>query len=700
MSSKTCAIAKKEFLITLSSLSSVVFNGAFLIAVMFTFFWVDTFFARKVADLRPLFHWFPVLLMFITAVLTMRMWSEEERLGTVETFLTSPVKPFELVLGKFLACLGLTTLVILFTIPLPITVALLGDLDWGPVIGGYLASILLAGAYCAIGLYVSSRTDNQMVSLIVTILICSVFYAVGSDVLTPLVGTSTSEILKLLGTGSRFQSISRGVLDLRDLYYYVTLIGVFLALNTLGLEQHRWTEKSKGSHRFNLKAITVLVIANLVIANFWLQPLRVVRFDLTNMFDAKKPPIYTLSDVTKQYLRELKEPLLIRGYFSSKTHPLLAPLVPILRDLLYEYQVYGGGKVRVEIVDPRENPEIEEEAKTKYGIEPVPFQVSGKYEVSLVNSFFNVVVQYGDKFEVLGFRDLIEVKALSETNIEVGLKNPEYDITKAIRKVLYGFKGIESFFKELNKPIKLTIYSSQDSLPAKLKEYQEEVVAVLKEYKKLGGKNFSFDIVDPTKDAKIARKIQTEYGIKPRVPLLGRPFYFSLLLRSGNEWFVLPDPKELTKEQAKKVLEAGLTRFLPGFLKVVGLAVWENKLNSPWLQQYGLGKGSRQFELLKDYLRGSFKIKIVDLKKGIVPSDVDILVVVSPERMSEKELFAMDQFLMKGGNVVLVTSPFSIVRTDNFWTARKNDSGLEDWLKFHKIKIKKEMVLDKNNVPF
>ena len=148
---------------------------------------------------------------------------------------------------------------------------------------------------------------------------------------------------------------------------------------------------------------------------------------------------------------QLKEPLLIRGYFSSKTHPLLAPLVGQMRDLLNEFAVAGGSQVRVEIVDPVEDPALEDEANTKYGIRSVPFQVADRYQSSLVNSYFDVLITYGDQYEVLGFRDLIEVKVVGESELDVQLRNPEFDLTRSIKKVLYGFQGGDSLFCQREK---------------------------------------------------------------------------------------------------------------------------------------------------------------------------------------------------------------------------------------------------------
>src|SRR5208337_4538575 len=229
-------IARKELAAYFSSPAAFIFIGVFLAALLFIFFWVDRFFARNIADVRPLFEWMPILLIFLVSAMTMRMWSEERRAGTLEFLLTAPVHTLDLVIGKFLACLALVGITLALTLPLPVTVAILGPLDWGPVAGGYIATLALASAYISIGLFVSSRTDNQIVSLIVTSLICGGFYVAGSDAITSLFGNSGGETLRLLGSGSRFDSIARGVIDLRDIYYYLSIFGVFLVLNLYSLE--------------------------------------------------------------------------------------------------------------------------------------------------------------------------------------------------------------------------------------------------------------------------------------------------------------------------------------------------------------------------------------------------------------------------------------------------------------------------------
>ncbi|MCX7902369.1 MAG: Gldg family protein, partial [Burkholderiaceae bacterium] len=338
-------VARRELAGFFTSPVAFLFVGAFLAITLFAFFWGEKFFARNVADVRPLFQWMPLLLIFLVSALTMRAWAEERRAGTLELLLTAPVSLTALVLGKFLGALALVAIALALTLPLPLTVAALGPLDWGPVVGGYVAALALAAAYIALGLWVSSRTDNQIVSLILTALIAGGIYLLGAPALTDLFGHRVGEWLRLLGTGSRFNAITRGVLDLRDLYYYLSLTALFLILNQWSLARLRWAGNPPTAEHRRYTLTAALLALNALAANFWLHPLHIIRLDLTAGGQ------YTLSEATRTYLRQVQEPLLIRGYFSANTHPLLAPLVPQLRDLLQEYAVAGGERVRVEFID-------------------------------------------------------------------------------------------------------------------------------------------------------------------------------------------------------------------------------------------------------------------------------------------------------------------------------------------------------------
>ena len=201
---------------------------------------MNAFFSRGRADLRGLFDALPLLMVLLVPALTMRLWAEEEKQGTMEVLLTLPAHQHELVLGKFLASWALLGTGLALTFFLPVTVSFLGNLDWGPVIGGYVGALLLGGAYLAAGPFVSATTENQILAFILALVVCLGLYGLGTDAFAGLFPDRTSALLRSLGTGSRFQSIARGVIDLRDLVYYLSLTTLFLAASVAALRVRRW----------------------------------------------------------------------------------------------------------------------------------------------------------------------------------------------------------------------------------------------------------------------------------------------------------------------------------------------------------------------------------------------------------------------------------------------------------------------------
>lgn len=687
-------VARRELAAFFGSPVAYIFIGTFLAVSLFVFFWVDAFFARNIADARPLFEWMPILLIFLCAALTMRMWSEERRAGTLENLLTLPVATPKLVLGKFLAALGLVAVALALTLPLPITVSLLGPLDWGPVVGAYLAALLLASAYVAIGLFVSARTDNPIVALIGATLVSAAFYVIGSPALTSLVGHGGGELLRLIGSGARFESITRGVIDVRDLYYYLSLTGVFLALTIHGLERLRWAEpEANPRHHRRWTLVTGLAVANLIAANLWMQGVTGARADLT------EGRLYSLSEATRTYLDQLQEPLLIRGYFSAQTHPLLAPLVPQLRDLLEEYQVAGGDRVRVEIVDPQQSPELEREAGEQYGIRPVAFQTATKYQAAVVNSYFDILIKYGDQYETLSFQDLIDVKVRSEMDLDVRLRHPEYDLTRTIRKVLQGYQGGGDLFANLSKPLTLKAFVSEaDTLPEPLPGLRADLESILGELQSKSSGRFSFEIQDPAAgDGALAKTIQEQYGFEPLVVSLldPTPFYFYLVLEDGARSVPVPLPESLDRSGLSRSIESAIKRFAPGVLRTVALFA---PTPAP---DFGMGGSTGDdYSLLRQTLQDSFNVRETDLTSGQVPEDADLLLVVGPEALDEKQRFAIDQFLMQGGTVILAAAGFDLDLAGGAIGARKIDTGLGDWLAHHGLTLESSLVLDPRNMPF
>ncbi len=697
------AIARKELRAYFGSPMALIFVGAFLVAALFSFFWAETFFARNIADVRPLFKWMPILMIFLVATLTMRQWSEEQRGGTLEILLTLPARRSHLVLGKFVAVMALVALSLALTLFLPITVIRLGNLDWGPVVGGYLATILMASAYAAIGLFVSSRTDNPIVALLVTVLVCSVLYVIGSSNVTGLVGDTPAEILRALGTGSRFESIERGVIDARDLIYYLSLTTFFLLLNAVSLDVKRWSRGlDTALYRRNALLNVALVGVNLLALNTWMFPLHNLRADLTAQHE------YSLSPATRDLVRNLQEPLLIRGYFSERTHPLLAPLTPTIRDMLREYQIASGGKIKVEMIDPQDNEEMEAEANQVYGISPTPFRIAGRYEASVINSYFDILVRYGDQYETLSFQDLIEVESLPGGQVDVRLRNLEYDLTRSVKKVVYGFQSLDSIFASVasaDKPVRLTAYVTPKTLPDALKDAPQRIEQVAQDIQKEAGGKFVFEIVDPDASGGSATRqsLYDSYGLRPIAVSLFSPdsYYLHMVLHIGDQPSVIYPSGDLSEASLRTEIESALKRAAPGFLKTVG---WWTPPQQPIQNPY---TGAAQqpissWTMLQEQLAQNYTVKPVDLASGSVPGDVDVLVVIGPQAMTDKDRFAVDQYLMRGGAAVLAAGNtiLSPMQFGGSIMLENVQNGLKDVLESYGVKVGEQLVMDPRNEPF
>lgn len=681
-------VAAKELRLFLSSPIAWLFIASFATITLFVFFWGEAFFARNIADVRPMFEWMPVLLILLCSTLTMRMWSEERRTGTLEHVLTQPASLWSFALGKYVACLVLLVMALIVVLPLPVTVSLISDIDWGPVWSGYLATVLLGSAYIAIGLFVSSQTQNQIVSLIGSVVLCGMFYFVGHNVITDTLGQLSGEWLQSIGTGSRFDSITRGVIDVADLIYYLSLSVVFLVLTVFSLERGRWSHSHrKPTHKRYAIAATLLVL-NAIAVNFWAGQLNNLRLDTTSGQQ------YTLSDATKNYLAQLQEPLTLRGYFSAKTHPLLSPLVPQMRDLLSEYEVAAEGRVRLEIIDPLQHPELEAEANQQYGIEPVPFQVADRYQSSIVSSYFNVLVQYGDEFDVLGFRDLIDVKSRSESDIDVQLRNPEYDLTRSIRKVLTDFQSAGNVFASIDTPVKLNLYTSpDDQLPADLVTYKQEINQIVEKLVAESKNKLTVNAVDPADNGgTLANDLLRNVGLRPMSAGLfsTERFWFHTLLEADGQLVQIP-LGDLSTTAFESNLDTGLKRFAKGFTRRIGIAA-----PAPGPQ----GMPGPGFRTLQDYLRAEYDVVAEDLTDGMVESDIELLILAAPNGLDEKSLFAVDQFLMQGGTVVASTSNWQASLSRNRLGIQPHVSGLNDWLAHHGITIGEQLVMDPVNAAF
>ena len=684
---KILITTKKELVDYFTSPAAILFLGIFAGISLFSFFWVEAFFSRNIADLRALFTWMPILLIFLIAALTMRSWAEERRNGTIEIILTSPVSPITQILGKYIAALILVAIALLLTFSLPITVNSLGDLDWGPVIGGYVAAIFLASAYIAIGLWASARTDNQIVSLILTVLIAGALYAIGSQTVTSFFDYETAEILRALGSGSRFESITRGVLDLRDILYYLTITVIFLFFNRLTLEKLRWAGNSPNQAHYKWHKSAVVLILALLLLNISISFTTKARLDLT------QGQIYTLSSATKEYLKDLDRPLLIRGYFSNTTHPLLAPLIPQIRNLLTEYAVAGGNRVIVEFDDPHNNPKFEEEAGSKYAIKPVSFQTTSKYQASVVNTYFDILIEYDDQYDVLNYKDLVELKA-SVMGHEVELKSPEYVLSRTIQTVVAKSQRDIKALDKLNRNFAITGYiSSDETLPKNLQKAKFLLDTSVKHLYEESKGNIDVIYIDPQADEITAEYLSNELKIKPFVPNMpdAEPYWFYVTISDEKKSVPITLPDSFTIDAWRDNIISAIKRLLPDTIHTVALLAPSASPGPAGVVASQLI--TKKFAILRDVLSESVRVVDLQLKDGKIPKDVNILMLLAPRYLSFEYQTAIEEFLASGGTVLIATSPID-ASISHVAEVEETDSGLKLWLEEHGIRFRNELVLD------
>jgi ABC-2 type transport system permease protein len=228
-------IARREFAAYFKSPIAYIVLAAFLALTGWLFF--DNFFKFKNATMDGFFGNMPFLLLFFASGMAMRLLAEERGQGTIEMLLTMPVRDWEVVAGKYLAALGLLAVGLIASLPYAFTVASLGPLDWGPVWGGYVGTLLLGGTYLAVGMFASALTKNQIVALLLGVAICLGLFFLDSFA---MLGKPLGPIFQYASPRFHFQGISRGVIELRNLVYYVSAIGIALVATTQVLESRKW----------------------------------------------------------------------------------------------------------------------------------------------------------------------------------------------------------------------------------------------------------------------------------------------------------------------------------------------------------------------------------------------------------------------------------------------------------------------------
>ena len=234
------ALFRRELRSYFATPVAYVFIVIFLVLMGTFTFYIGGFYERGQADLRSFFNFHPWLYLFLVPAIAMRLWAEERKSGSVELLMTLPVTAWEAVIGKFLAAWAFTAIALGLTFPIWITVNYLGEPDNGAILTGYIGSLLMAGGFLAIGSCVSAFTRNQVIAFVISVVVCFGFMLSGFPMVLDVFSGWAPQVIvdgvASLSFLTHFSNIARGVIDFRDLLYFVLVIGAFLYANTIVLQ--------------------------------------------------------------------------------------------------------------------------------------------------------------------------------------------------------------------------------------------------------------------------------------------------------------------------------------------------------------------------------------------------------------------------------------------------------------------------------
>jgi ABC-2 type transport system permease protein len=379
-------IAGREFRSFFDQATAYILVVVFLVANFFFYF--RTVFVTAEATLRPMFELMPWLLLFFVPAVTMRSLAEERSRGTLELVLSQPISSLEFLLGKFLGIMGFMAVALAGTLGAAIGLRLGGTPYFGVMFAQYAGALLLTGALVAIGLWASSLTRNQITAFIVALTSIFVLMAVTMNVvligLPPVLATAATR----LGLLTHFSAITRGVLDLRDIVYFLSVTAAFLGLAYVMIERSRLNLKGRSWRTLRFGILGILLIC--VAANLLGRHIR-GRLDLT------PGKAYTLSSTTRSVLGNLEDVVTIKFFASRELPPQVDLVKRDVEDLLADYEAAAGDNLQLLRFSPSAaDPEAQAEAE-QMGIPAIQFNVLGQEEFQVRQGYLGIAIQYADQ---------------------------------------------------------------------------------------------------------------------------------------------------------------------------------------------------------------------------------------------------------------------------------------------------------------
>lgn len=581
-----------------------------------TALYMTQFFLMSRADMRPFFAMLPFIACVFLPAVSMRLWAEEKKGNTLEMLLTFPMTTGELVAGKFFASLVFYTAALASTFTIPIMLAVLGRPDFGVVAGGYIGAFLIGAFFLAIGIFISGLCRDQIVAFICTLMICFGLFLLGTE----FFATSLDGWIRGLGSFFRFflgaephyQSFARGVVDVRDVLYFLAGVFIFLILNVFWLEGRM---RPKATAFFS--GAVVISVLIFLFANWFLSGVSLGRFDLT------QGQMYTVSSATKKILRELKAPALVKFYVSpvEKMPTEMKTLEQDVVGKLEELKIASKGKLdfkvfhmeAANVVSGNESPgegekESFEQQISKKGIQPFQVQSIESDEVGVKLVYAALSMAYKEKPEDLIPRivpDMVD-------QLEYMLVSKLYRMTLPQSPVIAMVAPYEE--KNVDPQVKALFAQMGASLPGGYRDDEFEIASAVLEYE-----GYPVKRIRLTEDEKIPEDTKTLVVLEPQDLTERQQYEISRFLVGGGSVFLAVQNYEFQYEPKPRQFMIRPEEKNPNvnsFLSEWGLSVSENILADAQNEVISVNGGSR----------GPFQMS--------VPVRLPIQVILTPKEMN------------------------------------------------------------------
>lgn len=501
-------IARKEWQSALNNPTAYVVGVAFLLLWEFLFF--RNVFLVGEASLQGLFDLLPWMLLLVVPALSMGLLAEEKHDGTIEFLLTHPVNPFQLVMGKFLGILAFLLALLLFILPLGWSIGRFGNLDWGQVVGQYCAGAFMAAMFVSLGIFVSGLFASQVSAFLVSAVAGFFFIIAGLDMVTSRLPLSFAPFFEQLSVSNHFNSMSRGVIDARDLWYFLSFSAIFLGAAAVSLLKNKYGNK-RSAYRTAQTAL-VLLIGIGVLSN-------IVGARIPGRIDLTEDKVYTLSSTTEGIVSHLSDIVNVTIYASGKLPAQLQPVLRETKDVIEDYRTASNGMIRVSVKDPSADSGVASEAESA-GVQAIRFNVVSQEAFQVQNGYLGIGISYAGKQEAIPF--------VENTN------DLEYQLTSLINELTVSEKPKIGFLSGHGEK---SVYGDYSALNLELqKQFDVTQVAAASDE-------------DASKDTK-TKTASSPANKKDEAALAPKHF----TIPDGVKALVIPGPTEVFSDEEKKTL--------------------------------------------------------------------------------------------------------------------------------------------------